>query len=163
MKRLHRNTRQRRVILEELQKVASHPTAVAVYEVVRNRIPKISLGTVYRNLELLARTGEIQKLDTGAAEARFDGNRERHDHVRCVRCGRIGDISGPPLELSPDVKNDYGGYRILRHRVEFLGVCPECDNAQQANSDEPIPTTENELLKTQKGDYDVGCKVARSV
>jgi len=131
----HRNTRQRQVILEELRKLTSHPTAVALYEIVRRRLPKVSLATVYRNLELLDRTGEIQKLDAGAAEARFDGSSERHDHIRCVKCGRVGDISGPPLELSLDVKDDYGGYRVLGHRVEFIGVCPECENAQKATSE----------------------------
>ena len=94
-----RNTRQRQVILEELQKLTSHPTAAGLYEIVRRRLPKISLGTVYRNLELLARTGLIQKLEFGGGEARFDGNVDRHDHVRCVRCGRVDDISAPPLDL----------------------------------------------------------------
>ena len=69
-----RTTRQRQVILEELQKLQSHPTAAALYEIVRRRVPKISLGTVYRNLELLARTGLIRKLEFAGAEARFDGN-----------------------------------------------------------------------------------------
>ena len=78
-----RVTRQRRVILEELRKLTSHPTAPALYEVVRRRLPRISLGTVYRNLELLARAGFIQRLDLQGAEARFDGNPEHHYHVRC--------------------------------------------------------------------------------
>ena len=121
------------MIVKELQNVALHPTAAALRGVVRHRLPKISLGTVYRNLELLAKTGEIQKLNAGAAEARFDGNPERHDHIRCVKCGRVGDISGPSLELPFDVKNDYRSYRVLGHRVEFVGVCPECENAKTEN------------------------------
>ena len=123
--RFQRNTRQRQVILEELQKVTSHPTASGVYEAVRRRLPKISLGTVYRNLELLGRAGIIQKLELGGGEARFDGNVEPHDHVRCVRCGRVDDVVRPPLDLMGGPRM-IGGYRILGHRLEFLGVCPAC-------------------------------------
>jgi len=123
---IHRNTVQRQVILEELQKVTSHPTALGVFAVVRQRIPKISLGTVYRNLELLCRMGVIQKLEHGAEEARFDGNPARHDHIRCVQCGRVDDIHGPPLDLSGAPTNDCNDYRVLGYRVEFFGVCPQC-------------------------------------
>ena len=73
-----RNTRQRAVIVEELCKTTAHPTAVELYEVVRRRLPKISLGTVYRNLDLLARLGIIDKLDLSGAEARFDGDVRPH-------------------------------------------------------------------------------------
>jgi Fur family transcriptional regulator, ferric uptake regulator len=125
-----RHSRQRQVILEELQKLASHPTAVGLYELVRQRLPKVSLGTVYRNLDLLTRTGIIQKLEFGSEEARFDGNRTPHDHVRCVKCGRVDDIHGPPLDLLGGVKNDFNGYCVLGHRVEFSGVCPQCQNTR---------------------------------
>jgi Fur family transcriptional regulator, ferric uptake regulator len=120
-----RTTRQRQVILEELRKVTSHPTAIGVYEAVRRRLPRISLGTVYRNLDLLSEAGLIRKLELGGGEARFDGNAEPHDHVRCVRCGRVDDLAGPPLDLLGGRANDLG-YRILGHRLEFLGICPQC-------------------------------------
>lgn len=123
---VQRNTRQRQVILEELQKVTSHPTATTLYEIVRRRLPKVSLGTVYRNLELLARLGLIQKLDLAGGEARFDGNVAQHDHLRCVRCGRVDDVSAPALDLSGGRTNDWRGYQILGHRLEFLGICPKC-------------------------------------
>jgi Fur family ferric uptake transcriptional regulator len=70
-----RTTRQRQVILEELQKLTSHPTAAEVYEIVRKRLPKVSLGTVYRNLELLAQNRTIQKLDISSTEAEILGYR----------------------------------------------------------------------------------------
>jgi Fur family transcriptional regulator, ferric uptake regulator len=135
---LHRNTRQRQVILEELQNLISHPTAAALHEIVRRRLPKISLGTVYRNLELMARLGLIQKLDFCGCEARFDGNVARHDHLRCVRCGRVDDVSAPPLDLFEGAANDWCGYEIIGHRLEFLGICPCCraghDNCNQVGS-----------------------------
>ena len=70
-----RMTRQRRVILEELRKVKTHPSADEIYEIVRKRLPRISLGTVYRNLEILSESGDIQKLEPGCSLKRFDGMR----------------------------------------------------------------------------------------
>jgi len=123
---LQRNTRQRQVILEELQKVKTHPTAAGVYEAVRQRIPKISLGTVYRNLDVLARMGLVQKLTLGGEEAHFDGDVTAHHHIRCTRCGRIDDIYGPPLDLSGGASNDFVGYEVLGYHLEYIGACPEC-------------------------------------
>jgi Fur family transcriptional regulator, ferric uptake regulator len=125
---LRRNTRQRQVILNELQKLTSHPTAAGLYRIVVRRLPKISLGTVYRNLDLLAKTGVIRKLEFGGGEARFDGNLTPHDHIRCVKCGKIDDIPHPPFDLLGGVKDDFNGYCVLGHRVEFFGVCPQCNN-----------------------------------
>jgi Fur family ferric uptake transcriptional regulator len=123
---LHRNTLQRQVILEELRKLTTHPTAAVLYDIVRSRLPKISLGTVYRNLEMLSRLGVIQKIEFGAGEARFDGFVELHDHLRCIRCGRVDDAPLPPLALREVTGNDLGGYRIVDHRLEYLGFCPGC-------------------------------------
>jgi Fe2+ or Zn2+ uptake regulation protein len=153
-KPFQRNTRQRKLILEELQKLTSHPTAATLYAVVRRRMPKISLGTVYRNLELLARMGMIQKLGLGCSEARFDGNTEHHDHLRCVRCGRVDDVFVLPLDLAEGTVNDWCGYTILGRRLEFLGVCPQC-RSREGNSDEsgggsPAAATTNATIVSQK-------------
>jgi len=130
-----RNTRQRQVILEELQKLSSHPTAVGLYEIVRRRLPKISLGTVYRNLELMVRGGLVQKLDGCGDEARFDGNIRHHDHVRCLHCGRVDDIHGSPIDLKGGYAKDCDGYRIVGHRLEFFGLCPACQSGSPHGSD----------------------------
>jgi len=121
-----RNTLQRKVILEELRSVTSHPTAVELYEMVRRRIPRISLGTVYRNLDLLTETGTIRKLDLGGSEARFDADITSHYHVRCVRCGRVDDAREVPAGLVQSAPPRLGGYEILGHRLEFVGICPQC-------------------------------------
>jgi Fur family transcriptional regulator, ferric uptake regulator len=122
-----RSTAQRQLILEELRGVHTHPTAVELFDLVRVRLPKISLGTVYRNLERLAQAGMIAKMDKAGGEARFDGNIEPHDHLRCVRCGRVDDAPAQaPLDLSSVRADDFGGYEILGHRLTFLGVCPRC-------------------------------------
>jgi len=145
MNGFQRNTRQRQVILEELQRAASHPTAVGLFGLVRRRLPKISLGTVYRNLELLVRMGAVQKLEF-EGEARFDGNVERHDHLRCVGCGRVDDLFGPPLDLLGGESDDLCGYEILGHRLEFFGLCPACRrrrNSGGGNGATAAPTEES--------------------
>jgi Fur family transcriptional regulator, ferric uptake regulator len=124
--RPQRNTLQRRVILEELCRLTSHPTAVELYQIVRQRLPHVSLGTVYRNLDLLAQSGTINKLDFSDAETRFDGDARPHDHLRCVRCGRVDDLPGAPLVLSTEEPHDLRGYQVLGHRLELMGVCPRC-------------------------------------
>ena len=121
-----RMTRQREVILEELRKVNTHPSADEVYEMVRKRLPRISLGTVYRNLEILSESGDIQKLEPGCTLKRFDGNPSEHSHIRCIRCDRISDVPMiPGFEIDLE-QVSASGFEITGHRLEFLGVCPQC-------------------------------------
>jgi Fur family ferric uptake transcriptional regulator len=130
------------MILEELQKTASHPSAVELYERVRRRLPKISLGTVYRNLELLAAMGKIQKLDLAGGEARFDANLDPHGHVRCVRCGRVDDVEGPLPTAWIEQTGEAAGYEVLGHRLELLGLCPECQGPPGSHAAAPLPEAE---------------------
>jgi Fur family ferric uptake transcriptional regulator len=114
------------VIVEELRSLNTHPSARELWEIVRRQLPRISLGTVYRNLDLLSRQKEIQKIETGGEETRFDGNPSPHYHVRCVECGRVGDIHKVPEDLLPADFKEIEGYTILGYRLEFNGRCPEC-------------------------------------
>jgi Fur family ferric uptake transcriptional regulator len=119
-------TRQRTVILEELRKVNTHPSADEVYAMVRKRLPRISLGTVYRNLEILSETGEIQKLELGCTLKRFDGTAQNHYHLRCLRCDRVVDA---PVKVNPRLDEDLKAatdFQIIGHKLEFIGICPEC-------------------------------------
>jgi Fe2+ or Zn2+ uptake regulation protein len=121
-----RMTRQRRVILEELRKVNTHPSADEIYEMVRKRLPRISLGTVYRNLEVLSESGDIQKLELGCSLRRFDGTPENHYHIRCTRCDRVVDA---PIDFSIDIEQklkDETSFKIIGHKLEFVGICPDC-------------------------------------
>ncbi|MGD9286044.1 MAG: transcriptional repressor [Desulfobacterales bacterium] len=121
-----RMTRQRRVILEELCKVDTHPSADEVYEMVRKRLPRISLGTVYRNLEILAESGDIQKLEPSCTLKRFDGKTEDHYHLRCIRCDRVVDA---PVGFDVSIKHDLGNgtdFKIIGHKLEFIGLCSDC-------------------------------------
>lgn len=121
-----RITRQRQIILDELCSVTSHPTADTLYQMVRKRLPKISLGTVYRNLEIMSECGIIQKLDIGGTQKRFDGAPHVHYHVRCVKCGRVDDLALPPDFNVETEAEKLTGFKILRHRLEFTGLCPDC-------------------------------------
>ncbi|HSR37059.1 MAG TPA: transcriptional repressor [Desulfurivibrionaceae bacterium] len=121
-----RNTKQRQIILDALMGVTSHPTADDLYQMVRRRLPRISLGTVYRNLETMAELGLIQKLEVGGTQKRFDGNAATHYHVRCQQCGRVDDLD---LALKAEVEQEAAAkthFTILRHRLEFTGLCPDC-------------------------------------
>ena len=121
-----RLTRQRKVILEELRKVDTHPSADELYEMVRKRLPRISLGTVYRNLEILSESGEIQKLELGCTLKRFDGIAANHYHIRCIHCDRVVDAPADIyVTVSHDLKNATD-FEITGHRLELIGICPAC-------------------------------------
>ena len=121
-------THQRRVILQELRNTDSHPTADAIYMMIRKTLPRISLGTVYRNLEILSEVGLIKKLESYGNQKRFDGNIENHYHIRCVKCGRIDDV---PEDIVTRLEINEGrikGYSVLDHTVQINGICNECHN-----------------------------------
>ena len=126
-----RMTRQRRVILEELKNMKSHPTADELYLVVRSRLPRISLGTVYRNFQYLSRQGLIRTLPTASGQMRFDGDTGEHYHVRCTRCGRVEDLPGRPVV---HFERDNAGkteYEILGYKIELVGICPDCKGKEK--------------------------------
>jgi Fur family transcriptional regulator, ferric uptake regulator len=121
-----RITKQRQMILDQLRRLKSHPTADDLYHQLRQQMPRISLGTVYRNLEILSQEGLIQKLDMGGTQKRFDGNVQNHCHLRCQQCGRVDDIHlSPGREMEAEAER-VSAYANLRHRLEFIGICPDC-------------------------------------
>ncbi len=126
LRRLGRRvTNQRRRILEVVRRAESHPTAEWVYQKVRRRLPRVSLGTVYRNLKLLAEEGLIRELDNRGF-GRYDGNTARHDHFTCQRCGRIFDLEA---RLDPFLRRRIRartGFVVTHHRIEFYGLCSSC-------------------------------------
>lgn len=121
-----RITTQRQIILEELAKVTSHPTANEVYDMVRKRLPRIGLGTVYRNLELMADNGVILKLEVGGTQKRFDATTAPHYHIRCVCCGKVSDMDVSVQEHINQLAAEASDYEILGHHIEFTGTCSEC-------------------------------------
>jgi Fur family transcriptional regulator, peroxide stress response regulator len=123
-----RLTNPRRVVLEVVRGTESHPTAAGVHRAVRRRLPRVSLGTVYRNLRLLVAEGLVKELP--GPHARFDGNLAEHHHFTCLSCGRIADVAGPVTEphsraLRARVAAE-GGFSVTHHRIEFYGRCSAC-------------------------------------
>ncbi len=119
-----RMTVQRSVILDELRKLNTHPTADELYNIVRKRLPRISLGTVYRNLEHLAQSETILKLNIGENIKRFDGCCDKHHHATCLVCGRIYDI---PLEDMPEEpRPKVPGFTVTGANIFFEGYCTGC-------------------------------------
>ncbi len=121
-----RNTPQRQIILEELCRLKSHPTASELYEIVRKRLPRISLGTVYRNLDVLHGEGLIAKLDLAGHEARFDGMAAPHCHVRCTQCAIVRDLPEIDPRKFELASAEMNGFLIEGFKLEYSGICPEC-------------------------------------
>ena len=121
------NTNQRRIIIEELRKLKTHPTADELYLIVRKKLPQISLGTVYRNLELLAEAGEILKLELSGKQKRFDGSTENHYHLRCVKCGKVEDVEPEKMQGIDEKLNELvEKLKIDSFRLELCGPCSYC-------------------------------------
>jgi len=125
-----RMTSQREIILAELKKNKQHLSADELYELVRKIMPRISLATVYRNLEFLAEAGMVARLEISGRQKRFDSELHEHDHVYCVQCHKIENVH---LERKQEDSPSHAiadGYIITGHRLEFVGLCPLC---QQKN------------------------------
>ena len=123
-----RLTGPRRLVLEVVRASDAHPTAEAVHQMVRRRLPRVSLGTVYRNLRLLVAQGLVKEL--AGPQARFDCNLSEHHHFTCLACGRIADVAGPLTEphsraLMSRVASS-GRFSVTHHRIEFYGRCADC-------------------------------------
>ncbi len=121
-----RMTEQRRLILEVLRSTNCHPTADWIYERVREKLPSISLGTVYRNLRSLVDMGEILQLSYGSGQDRYDGNAEEHYHFRCSKCGSVTDVDMPYQTQLDKRAADACCGTIKGHRLEFVGLCYDC-------------------------------------
>jgi Fe2+ or Zn2+ uptake regulation protein len=119
-------TPQRQCIFRALEHNPTHPTAEAVYEVVRREMPTISLKTVYSTLHELASLGEVLALDLGTGTTRFDPNVERpHHHLVCRHCGRVEDLEADFGELSVPAGAE-AGFEVGAAEVVFRGTCPDC-------------------------------------
>ena len=121
-----RMTSQREIILKELQDSHQHLTADELYERVKKIMPRISLATVYRNLETLSEAGIIGKLEISGRQKRFDADVHPHDHIYCLECHRVDNIEFDRNLVNPAAVASDKGYRITGYRVEFKGICATC-------------------------------------
>ena len=122
-------SKQRKSILDFLHTRTDHPTAEVIYQNVREVIPNISLGTVYRNLNQLADNGMILRLKGKNGAEHFDGNTEEHQHFICNECGAVEDIFLKDHELLASVNaaaEEIFDGEIYGKDIYFFGVCSKC-------------------------------------
>lgn len=118
-------TRQGKVILEVLKEAEAHMTADEVYAAVRVSMPRISLATVYRNLEKLTEHGLIQRAGQGS-KRRYDARLDRHYHIRCMFCDALEDLPASPVVEVEEGYWENTSFDVLGHELEFVGICPDC-------------------------------------
>jgi len=130
-----RQTKQRKIILEELRKVHTHPTAEEIFEMVKPLLPKLSLATIYRNLEFLEKQEEIIKLKhkSNDGKARYDGHADPHRHLICKECGKIVDISSCCCCTIDKKDLDKYGFTVDDGFIEILGKCKKCSTKKLPN------------------------------
>ena len=123
-----KHSKQREMIKDFLIGRYDHPTADVVYTNVRQQNPSISLGTVYRNLTLLADIGEIQRLRLGDGVDRFDADTSPHYHFVCSDCGKVIDLKMDSIDSIKDIASkDFDG-SITGHITYFYGRCSQCNS-----------------------------------
>jgi Fur family transcriptional regulator, peroxide stress response regulator len=131
----HRVTPQRLAILRELADTTSHPSVENVYAAVKSNFPTTSLATVYKTVALLKELGEAAEISFGDGSNRYDVRMpEPHPHLVCMHCRRIMDADLKPLSHLAESLAKSTGFQILSHRVDFYGVCPDCQNAADPGS-----------------------------
>lgn len=126
-----KHSKQRDTIKAFLMGRHDHPTADMVYMNVREQYPNISLGTVYRNLTLLADLGEINRLRVGDGVDHFDADTSQHYHFVCSECGSVLDLDMPSIESINDVARANFDGMIAGHMTYYYGVCGQCLRVRQ--------------------------------
>jgi len=129
----HRVTPQRVALLRLLAASDGHPSASDLYDQLRAQFPTTSLATVYKTLDLLKGLNEVLELGFSHDDNRYDGNNPYpHPHLICVRCRKI---IHPDVSMAQDLVQQVArqsGYQIVSHRLDFSGVCPDCQRREQS-------------------------------
>ncbi len=126
MESVRRRSAQREKIREIMRGRTDHPDAQNCYDELKGITPRISLGTVYRNLMLLAGDGELQILDVGDGKVRFDPNINSHAHFLCTKCHGVSDIPEGTYTLKVDPSHASGCGKIEQTTLTFRGICHNC-------------------------------------
>ena len=128
-------TFQRQVIYEAVVDSREHPTPELIYEQVRQRIPSISLGTIYKNVKTFLDSGVLKEVTLHHGSLRLEANMTPHHHVVCSLCKAIFDIEESAVEtVQLPASGLPAGFSIKRCRVEFVGECKSCQTASRRKS-----------------------------
>jgi Fur family peroxide stress response transcriptional regulator len=125
-KNRYKRSRQRERILELLNATGSHPAADWLYDRLKGEFPNLSMGTVYRNLNILVEQGLVNRIDFGSTFDRFDAQTGPHYHFICEQCGSIIDLELPIDETLNRRVDEATSFTVHRHRIEFFGICARC-------------------------------------
>jgi Fe2+ or Zn2+ uptake regulation protein len=126
LKPKYKYSRQKEMVLKVLMGTTSHPTADWIYNKLKKKIHKLSMGTVYRNLNILKAQGLIQELGFGSTFDRFDGNASPHYHFICKNCKKVYDVNLlPEMQLNPKAEKTTH-FKVDSHRLDFFGLCVNC-------------------------------------
>ena len=127
---MRRNTIQRALVLEAVNKLKCPATAEEIYSLIAKEHPSISKVTVYRNLYHLAESGEIRRMEVPGGADRFDHRPFDHYHVRCLQCGRVFDVDMDYIDDLQQNIRDKHGFEFSGYDLMFRGICPECQKKQ---------------------------------
>ena len=119
-----RFSHQREQIYQAVCSRRDHPTAEMVYQQLKPDMPRLSMGTVYRNLHQMAQEGRLRELP--GPVARFDADTSPHTHFQCSCCGRVADMGSVPYDAGLDRAAEGGGWQVAGHILVFTGRCPVC-------------------------------------
>ena len=118
-------SRQREAVLNAICSTKSHPSAAWIYQKVKEQLPNISLGTVYRNLTVLEQEGFIKKIPVGDSCEHYDGDISSHGHFYCKCCDKITDIPFDSTDACSNLENQYG-IKVESSTYTFVGICKKC-------------------------------------
>jgi len=119
-----KNTKQKEVILEAVYSMKTHPTADEIYTELKKDYERLSLGTVYRNLNQFAEQGKIRKVTMPAFGDRFDYRLEEHEHILCEKCGKVFDI-----HVDVAISSEFEDFTVTGHQLLLYGVCKDCKHS----------------------------------
>ncbi|HIF63883.1 MAG TPA: transcriptional repressor [Deltaproteobacteria bacterium] len=119
-------TVQRRVLYCELRERSDHPDADALFDAVKQRLPDVSLATVYRNLRSFVNAGMATELKVEGSSSRWDGNTERHHHLLCSACGNVSDFFSEELDQLGNSLELDSGFEVQGLDVRVTGLCGDC-------------------------------------
>lgn len=126
MQPVRRFSKQRQIIYDTIKNNPVHPSADVIYNMLKEEYPELSLGTVYRNLNVLTDMGLIVKISAGLDCEHYDGNTDRHYHLVCDKCHRLFDVYIPYQEDIVESAQKNSKHEIHTHELIFTGVCENC-------------------------------------
>lgn len=121
-----RNTIQRQIVLNTVQSLTNHPTADDIYNIIFKDHPTISRGTVYRNLNILADSGQVLKVSMPNSADRFDLTTHNHYHIQCTHCDCFFDVDVDYFQEINEKIAEKTGFLLDSHEIVFKGICPNC-------------------------------------